>query len=254
MPVHLTSCAAALLLALCAAAPAEAQRPAPRPFAERGFITVAAGVQASPEDLTERILFERHAETGSIDAVYPGRAGAMAGVAAGFRVRGRVGVAVALSRATRSGEARISAEIPHPFFDDRPRSVSGEAGDISRTETAVHGQLYYDLRPRGPWRVRLFAGPSYVSVEQEIITEVEVDEVYPYDTAEFRDATTARARGSSIGANAGLEVARMFTRRAGLSGTVRYALGSVDLDAPASRTVSTDGGGLQAALGLRILF
>jgi hypothetical protein len=221
---------------------------------ERGFVLVAAGVQASPDDLQDRITFETNAETGTITTDYPGRTGVLFDVTAGFRVRGRLGVAVGVAHATRAGDASVTAEIPHPFFDDQPRTVSGDAGDVSRTETAVHGQLYYDLRPRGAWRLRLFAGPSYFNVEQEIVTDVQADEEYPYDTAEFRSATTSRAKGSAIGLNAGLDVARMFNRRVGVAGSLRYAIASVDLDAGESRTVSANGGGVQAGVGLRILF
>jgi hypothetical protein len=247
--------AALIVCALAHEAGAQQRRPTPpRPFVERGFVIVGGGVQATAADLTDRILFESNAETGSIDADYPGRAGVLADVTAGMRVRRQVGIAVGLSRTARNGRAQVTARIPHPFFDDQPRSVAGEAGAISRTETAVHGQLYYDMRPRGPWRVRLFGGPSYFSVEQEVVTGVEADEAYPFDTAAFRRATTARAKGSAAGFNAGLEVARMFNPRVGAGALVRYSRASVGLDAPAARSVSTDGGGMQATIGLRFLF
>jgi hypothetical protein len=247
---------AAVLLALGLAAPAEAQRrpTAPRPFVERGFITVAGGAQASTGDLSDRLLFERYAETGTIEAEYPGWVAVAFDVTAGLLVRGRVGAAVGVSQARRSGSARVAAEIPHPFFANRPRAVSGDAGSIDRIETAVHGQLYYDMRPRGAWRVRLSAGPSYVHVDQEVVTGVQAEEVYPFDTAGFGTAATGRAKGSTIGVNAGLDVARMFTRRVGVSGLVRYAFASLDLEAPDARRVPTDGGGLQAGVGLRLLF
>ena len=247
---------APVVFALALAVPAEAQqRPAtPRPFVERGFIGITAGVQASTGELSDRVLFERHAETGTIQSDYPGRLGVLVDATAGIRVRGRIGVAIGVSQARRTGEARITAEIPHPFFDDQPRTVSGEAGDVSRIETGIHGQLYYDMRARGAWRVRLFAGPSYIHVDQETVTDVEVEEVYPFDTAEFRGAKTGSARGSAVGLNAGVDVARMITRGLGVSGLVRYVVAGVDLDAPGSRTVSTDAGGLHAGLGLRILF
>lgn len=255
-----TACVGAFLLTLVAAVPAEAQRkpvppkPTPRPFVERGFVTLGAGMQTGAQDLDDRIEFEQNAETGTIDTDYPGGAGLVVDATAGFLVRRRLGVAVGVSHATRAGDAQVTAEIPHPFFDDQPRSVSGVATDISRTETAIHGQLYYDMRPRGRWRVRLFAGPSYFTVEQEVVTGVQTDEEYPFDTAEFRGATTRRAKGSAIGVNAGLEAARMFTRRVGIAGSLRYAAASIDLDADDTQSVSTTGGGLQAGLGLRILF
>jgi hypothetical protein len=247
---------AAVLLALGLAAPAEAQRrpTPPRPFVEHGFISVAAGAQAGTGDLSDRLLFERYTETGTIEAEYPGRTGVAFDLTAGLQVRGRLGAAVGVSQARRSGGARVAAEIPHPFFANQPRAVSGDAGSVDRIESALHGQLYYDMRPRGAWRVRLFAGPSYFHVDQEVVTDVQADEVYPFDTADVGHAATGRAKGASIGVNAGLDVARMVTRRIGVSGLVRYAFASLDLEAPDNRRVSTDGGGLQAGLGLRMLF
>jgi hypothetical protein len=213
-----------------------------------------AAAQASAADLTDTVLFEANAETGTIDARYPGKTGVLADVTAGFRVRGRLGIAVGVSRSTSSGTASVSAEIPHPFFDNRDRHVDGDASGISRTETAVHGQLYYDLRPKGPWRLRVFAGPSYFNVEQEVVTSVEAAETFPFDAAEFRSASTARAKGTGIGFNGGVDVARMFSRRIGVGVLIRYARAGFDLNAPDSRRVSTDGGGLQAGGGVRILF
>jgi hypothetical protein len=253
----LTAC----LLAFLATAPAVAQmrpaqakpRPPLRPFVERGFITVSGGLQTAAA-LTYETAFEANTETGTIQARDSGRAGMLITGEAGFRFHGRLGLALAVTRSTRSGEAAVSAEIPHPFFDDRHRHVEGEAGGVSRTETAAHLQLYYDMRPRGSWRVRLFAGPSYFSAEQEIVTDVQAVEAFPFDTAEFRSATTTSAKGSGVGVHAGLDISRMMTRRLGIGGLVRYALASLDLNAPGSRRVSTDAGGLQTGAGVRILW
>ena len=248
-----------ILFALtCVSAAAQAQpvqtsRPPVRPFVERGFVTMNAGAQGAAAELTDHVLFDVNAETGTIDARYPGRTGLLLEGGAGFRVRGRLGIALAVSSATRSGDSSVVAEIPHPFFDDRHRTVQANAGGISRTETAAHLQLYYDVRPRAGWRLRLFAGPSYFNVDQEIVTQVQAEEAFPFDTAEFRSAMTAHAKGSGPGFNAGVDLSRMFTRRIGLGALIQYAGASVDLNAPGSRTVSTDGGGMKAAGGIRIL-
>lgn len=257
---------AACTLVISSAVLAEAQTPkatpqprapqtrAPRPFVEHGFLTITAGPQIAPDEYSDRVLFEANAEEGVINAGYPGRTGVLIDGTVGFRVRRQLGLAVGVTRATRSSEASVSAEIPHPFFDNQHRTVEGVAPDISRTETAVHLQVYYDLRPRGPWRVRIFAGPSFFEVEQELVTSVHAEEAFPFDTAEFGSAATNRAKGSGVGFNGGVDLSRLFTRRVALTALLRYAQAGIDLDAPGSRTVSTDGGGLQAAAGLRLLF
>lgn len=234
--------------------PARPQNAPPRPFVERGFVTFNAGGQLTADDLSDDVLFEANAETGTIRTTYPGRSALAFDGGAGFLVRRQIGIAISVSRATRSGAAAVTAEIPHPFFDDRHRVVEGDARDISRNETAVHAQVYYELRPRGSWRIRLFAGPSYFNVEQDLVTEVSAVETFPFDTAAFGRATTTRVKGSAVGFNAAIDVSRMLGRRVALGGLVRYAGANFDLNAPGSRDVSTTGGGFQALGGLRVAF
>jgi hypothetical protein len=211
-------------------------------------------MQAAAEELAEHVQFEANAETGTLDATYPGRTGVLFDGGGGFRIHKTIGVAVAVSRMSKSGPADVSAAIPHPFFDDRHRVVNGQARDLTRSETAVHAQLYYDLERRGPWRAKFFAGPSYFTVEQELVTEVEAIESFPFDTAEFGRALTARATGSGLGFHGGVDVARMFTRRVGAGVLIRYGRATVDLDGAGSGSISTTAGGFQAAAGMRLLW
>lgn len=226
----------------------------PRPFVERGFLTFGVGAQAASGELSDRAEFEANVETGSFDAEYADPTGLVLDATIGFRVRRQLGIAAGAFRATRAGTASVSADIPHPFFDDRHRTVRGDSADMRRTETAAHVQVYYELRPRGAWRIRLFAGPSYFHVEQELVTGVHAAETFPFDTAEFGSVTTSRVDGSGLGFHGGIDMTRMLTRRVGVGTLIRYAGAKIDLNAPGSRRVSTDAGGVQAAAGLRVLF
>ena len=172
---------------------------------------------------------------------------------AGMRFWRNVGAAIHVSHSAGSGTSRTDSLIPHPFFDVRDRQVSGDAMDITRTETAAHVQLYY-VRDFGRWRVRLGAGPSYFNVSQEVVTGVTVDEEFPYDIATFRNATTGRGKDSAPGLNAGADVGWMLTRRFGASALVRFARGKVDFNVDGTHRVSTDAGGAQAGAGIRVSF
>ena len=55
----------------------------------------------------------------------------------------KVGVVVGVTRTSGSTPASIVAQIPHPFFDNQQREVSGEADFLERAETAAHVDLYY---------------------------------------------------------------------------------------------------------------
>jgi len=253
--------AAALLMTLVAA-PVAAQQPpstAKKPAAAkrapgRGFIAINAGLQAAPPDFNDEFTFTANAEAGTIEADYPSDPPFLLDGSAGYRFWGRVGVALGVSRTSGNGTVAVRASVPHPLMLDHDRLVEGEAPDVSRTETAAHLQVFYELMPKGKWRTRFFAGPSYFNVEQDVVHSVTVNETYPYDTATFGSAVTDQADGSSIGFNVGADVSWMFSKRAGAGVLLRYARAGIDLNAPDSRTVSTDGGGLQASAGLRFLF
>lgn len=239
------SCA---VLVLCTA-PADAQT-----RARRGFVTLNAAAQAAAAEMTDRHVFQANAEAGSVETRYPARTAVLLDGGIGFRFSRRVGAAIALSRATTSGRAAVSARVPHPLHDDQDRLVDGEANDLTWTETAAHLQLFYELPSATRWRVHLFAGPSYVNREQALVREVLVNETYPFDTATFQSALTGPAKGSGIGINLGADISWMFGRRTGAGLLLRYTRASLDLNAPDSRIVSSDGSGLQAGAGLRFTF
>jgi hypothetical protein len=192
-------------------------------------------------------------ETATTDARYPARAGGLLNVGVGKRLWQKMGVAIHVTRAQAGRTASVDSSVPHPFFDNRHRQVTGVASDLTRTETAVHLQLNYQ-RVLGRWTLRAGAGPSYVHVEQEVVTGVTVDEEFPYDTATFRDATTTRAKRAAAGFNAGGEISRMFTRRLGASFLARFTSARIGLNVDPGHRVSIDAGGVQAGAGLRVAF
>ena len=234
------------------ATPGEAQvRRAPRE--PRGFVAVNGGVQGGAS-LTDTFTFEQYAEDGTVRAEYPGKTATLLDVSAGMRVWRRIGIGAGLTRTASSTDATVRADVPHPFFLDRPRTVEGRATDMSRGETGVHVQLYWEPRMTGRLRVRLFAGPSWIDVRQDLVDGVDVDEVYPYDETTFRGARTRQASASGPGGHAGADLSWMVTRRLGAGVLVRYTAASVDLNASAARAVSSDAGGIQAGAGVRLLF
>ena len=237
----------ALVLVVFGAVPAAAQK------AERGYISVSSGANVPTETLRERFTYPLNAEEATTEATYRRTTGRQFDAGAGLRLRRRLGAAIHVSRSSSAGSARTTSRLPHPLLDDRDRQVEGDAGDLSRIETATHAQLYY-LRQSGRWRLRFSAGPSYVRIEQEVVTAITVDEAYPFDTASFRSATTARVRGSAAGFNAGVDLNWMLTRRLAAGSLVRFSRAEVDMDAGNGRRVETSGGGAQVTAGIQVSF
>lgn len=237
----------ALALTLATALPVAAQSQ------ERGYISLSGGVQGATGTFSDRFTYTVNAEEATTEVRYPSKTGILFDGGAGIRFWKSIGAAVHLSRSSVSGTAQTESQIPHPFFDDRDREVSGDAGDITRTETAAHVQLYY-RRASGRWRLRVFAGPSYFTVEQEVVTGVTVGEEFPFDSATFRRATTKRGKGSAPGFNAGADVSWMFTPHVGAGALIRFARANVDFNVDGTHRVSSHAGGAQAAAGIRISF
>ena len=221
---------------------------------ERVHVSVNGAYQATTNDFSDRFEFQRNLETGSTDVDYPVKGGFVFDAGAGFRFWKNLGAGVSVSYFTRDDVASTTSSVPHPFFFQQPREVIGDATGVKRSETGVHVQAMYLVSTGGRLRLVISGGPSFFNVEQDLVTEVTVTETYPYDTATFASAQKTRAKGSAVGFNVGADVMWMFGKTIGVGGLVRFAPATVDLDAPANRTVTVDAGGVYAGGGLRLLF
>lgn len=238
-----------LALSLGLAAPAAAQAAEPRVV-----VSVNAGIQSAGSTLGDHFEFERNVETATVDVRYSKKPAVLFDGGVGFRVWKRIGIGVAGSRAVTNAAAHVDASIPHPLQFNQPRAISGDQPDVTRAETAAHVQLLYLMPASGRWSLTLAAGASFISVEQEVVTDVLYDETFPFDTATFRSAPTRRVKASAPGFNAGADVGWMFTRRIGAGLLLRFTNANVELDAAADRHLTIHAGGGQVGAGIRIVF
>jgi hypothetical protein len=217
-------------------------------------ISGSGGVQTAAGNLSEHFSLETNQETETVDVKYPMKPGGLIDVGASYRVWKHLGAGVAVSRAVGDGSAQVDASIPHPFHDNQPRTISGKENGIVHAETGVHLEVQYLVPTSTRLHVVLAAGPSWLSVEQEAVTGVIVSESYPYDTAAFGGAVTKLLNTSGPGFHAGVDVAWMFSRSAGIGGLVRYTHANLDLDVAEGRTIGLKAGGVQGGIGIRIKF
>ncbi len=245
--------AGVLSVLVCAATVAFADSAAAQQPEPRYRVWFNAGAQAATPSLGDRFTFEMHAEDAGVDADYRAKAAQLVDGGFGIRLHRAIGVGVSVSRFSGNGRAGIVAQIPNPFEFGKFREVSGTASSLAHTELAYHVQLLYSRALGRRLRLVLAGGPTVFDVRRELVTDVQVDEAYPFDTATFRGASARAAKGAGIGFHAGADVAWTLGRHAGLGVLVRYARGSADLKAP-TRTASVDAGGLQSGVGLRMYF
>jgi hypothetical protein len=239
-----------LVVAALAVAPsAHAQSAQPRLR-----LSVSGGIQAPATGASDRIAFERNVETETIDVRYPKTSGVLVDVSAGVRLWKGVGVGVAVGHVTGDGTADVTASVPHPFLFNQARTVTGKQSGIAREETGIHLQLQYAIPASRRLRVVLGAGPSRLKLTHDVVTDVNVTETYPYDTAEFRDAATKGASATVNGFNAGLDVTWSVAKHVGFGGLARFTRANATLDVRTGHTLAMKAGGAQAAAGLRFAF
>jgi hypothetical protein len=220
----------------------------------RVTIGISGGVQGGSTSLSEHFSFPRDQETETVDVKYPTKVGALVDVSAGVRAWKALGFGVAVSRVSSNGSAQVDASVPHPFQFNQPRLISGTEDGVVHGETGVHLQVQYLVPASSNVHVVLSAGPSWMNVEQEAVTDVTVSQSYPFDTAAFGGAVTKILKKSAQGFHAGVDIAWMFSRSAGIGGLVRYTRADVDLNVAEGRTLAVKAGGVQGGIGLRVRF
>jgi|CXWL01.1.fsa_nt_gi hypothetical protein len=238
------------IIATCwSAGLAIAQAPAPKVF-----VVINGGYQFTSNDFTNGATKRENAEDGRFDTAYTVKKGPALDIAGGGTLWRRLGVGVGVSRFSVATPGAVTATIPHPFFFNRGRAVSGSAAGLKREEVAVHVQVRA-IAPLGArFEAMVFGGPSFFQVKQGVVTDVTYTDAYPYDVATFRTATTNAASVSKMGFNVGGDLAFFFTRAVGLGGTVQFAGTTVELPAAGGAQVDLKVGGVKAGAGLRLRF
>lgn len=242
--------AAVFLIAIGSAADARAQS---RDWRERIWLGVSGGFQPAANGFDDAFEVPLYAETERVTVGYPVEGGALVAASGGYRVWKRFTVGLGVSRYSRRSDATVTARLPHPFFDNQFREIEATTSTL-RGETGTHLLLGWMMPVTDRIRVIVTAGPSFMSVEQTVVTGVQFAETYPYDTAAFTAATTRRATRSATGFNAGADVMWMFSRHIGAGGLVQVTRARARLSPAEGRTIAVDAGGAQAALGIRLIF
>ena len=226
-------------------------RPATVPGPLRGFVTIGVGAQFASADFSETHSEPLYAEQKTWTADYSVKTGLEFEIGGGWRVWRNLFAGGTYSHFHDSRTAAITGQIPHPFFFNQPRSISGDSVALAHDENAGHFSLWWIVPAGHRVEVGVFGGPSIIGVSRPLVKDVQYVETYPYDTATFSAAVVADASKTAFGVHAGVDVTYLLTKQVGIGGSVRYSHAGIDLDTPSGGSVSFDGGGLQAAAIVR---
>lgn len=172
------------------------------------------------------------------------------------------GAAVSISGTTHGDDtAGLAISIPHPdFFDASGTDASVTEPALRRGEGALHLQLVaMPLPAGGPVQLRLFGGPSYFRVKQDLVADMRfLQFATPFSRSNVVtiDAwDSEEVEGSAWGFHAGADVGYFFSRVVGVGGMIRFSRATVALFDPLSgQDVEFKAGGVQAGGGLRLRF
>jgi len=220
----------------------------------RTYVSLNGSYQQKSTAFTAATTFTQNVEQGTATTAYRGVHFPIADAGAGFRVAPGVLVGGAVTWLSHSSDADVSASIPHPFTFNTPRSVSGVASGIGRQELALHVSIAYITPEAGRTHVMIFGGPSFFRVKQGLVTNVNANEVYPYDTATFKNAVITDASKSRAGGHVGADVSFDVWNGVGVGAIARFSRANIDFASADGTSVAVKAGGLQVGGGLRFKF
>jgi hypothetical protein len=232
--------------ALAAATPAFAQSPS---LTERAYMNADGGVKMAASGfsgVTHPVTF---VEPATVNTTYEVTSAPGLDVSGGVRVWRKLTLGAGVSRFVKAGSGTVAAQVPHPFFVNKPRAISGDASGLDRNETALHVLAGWALPLSSRSELMISGGPSYFSVGQDVVSDVTFDQSYPYDTATYRGAVTQRRSASHAGFNAGADFTYLLRRHVGIGGSAMFSQATVTLGDTKARA-----GGAQVGGGLRLRF
>jgi hypothetical protein len=230
---------------------------------EKGWIDINYGAaHSSQTDFTSAFAVRLFDETGALAAAYPKpNRGADFDFGGGFMFSPVIGVGFSVSGTAHQDPAGLAVTVPHPFFFNESMTASGATEDVlKRTEGAYHFQLAAVPLRTDRLVIRLFGGPSYFRVMQDLVSDINYLQVATIFSRVNNVTVTgwdgnSKVEGTGWGFNAGADIGVFFTRVVGVGAVVRFTRGSVDLADPLSETsITMKAGGIQTGGGIRLKF
>lgn len=250
--------ASQLAIATTGAPSARATRLLPQKPSTRNPIVVLidGGYRIGSEDLTRTstAFAADYAENGSIATNYGKASGGQFGATVIPFLLGPLGVGFGVDYSSHSGSATVDAEIPHPFFFNQDRSASFATSALSGHQIAINIPIVWTLPSYGALKILVFGGPTFFLVKQDVVTDLDFTDTYPFDTVTISDAITEERSGSALGFHVGGDVSYFFTPTLGVGGGARYSKGTLSFDNDDNAATSGSLGGFQVAGGLRLRF
>jgi len=227
-----------------------------RPRELRLFVN--GGYNAFGLSFQEARRFTRFLEDATLDTEYQGGGGPVIELGAIYSVYelpggGWLGVSGSAELYAGGFDANFRQALPHPFFYRRPREVSGSLAALSYSETAIHFDGVYTRALNARITLDVFGGPSFFVTSTEVLTDLVVQDLYPYDSVTLQRTEVGKVDDSPLGFNLGASVTYRLTPRLGVDFNARFSRGTVRFTPSGGSPIEFSAGGFRASGGIRLL-
>ena len=221
---------------------------------ERGYVDFNLGVQPTVTsfDVTNHPL--TFVEPATVQTKYSVSSAREFDVGGGVFVLHGLAAGVSLSRFRKSDDSTVAAQVPHPFFFNRARTVSGTAPALTRVENAINLKAAATISAGAALRLTLSGGPTLFKITQDLVDDITINQTYPYDSATFNKAVVTNHSASGWGFNAGVDLTYLVTPHMGAGIAVGIARGKLDVGTDPAAALTLDAGGIRVGGGLRFRF
>jgi len=220
----------------------------------RGYVLGGVSFLFGDGEFTDHRVIKTNAEDGSFDASYTNPNATGFDVAGGIRLWKYLGARIGVSHYSSDSAADVALSVPHPFFFQRPRTLSTTADGVRHDETWIHAHAMATFVANKHLQLSVFGGPSFLNMTQETITDVAYTDVFPYDVITLGQVRTTESSASQVTFGGGADVLYYFTRTVGVAGTIEFASAETTVATASSGSVTVTSGGPRVGVGLSIRF
>ena len=235
----------ALLLACAGTAHAQAVS------SDKISLNVNLGFQAQSHDAAGGGTYSIYEEDATFSTSQTIKSGLIFDVSADYKVADQLAIGVGWTFFSKSSPISVDAQVPHPVFVGQFRSASSQT-DGDHSANAININAVYRYAVSGKMDVIVSAGPSIVSVSHEVVTGVTIrPESPPFPNPQIDSVTLSKESKTTVGFNAGVDLAYMVNPRYGVGAGLRYLFASADIP---NLDDNLKVGGLQLLFGARLRF
>jgi hypothetical protein len=169
------------------------------------------------------------------------------------------GVGITVGGTAHDDVADLTAVIPHPGIENAHATATATTDiDLRRRERAVHLHAAVLLAPPdASFSLRLFGGPTHVTVRQDVVGDMVVLESLTgagFAVAIIDFDLVAETEGSAWGFHVGADARYFFTERIGVGAMLRVSRADVEIPGLFAEPADIKAGGMQIGGGLRLRF